>query len=149
MYKLVPELVPSSCWYSNVRTNVSRSQWDIIRKKVYSNANYNCEICGGRGLKWPVECHEIWDYNEETHIQTLTGFVAICPSCHMVKHIGLAGIKGKTKEATSHMIKVNQCSILEAQHAISKCWADWQRRSEIEWILDISYLDNFNISGGI
>ena len=57
--KLTIELVPKTSWYSNVRSNVSRSQWDKLRKKCYLNADYKCEVCGDTGIKqgfkWPVE----------------------------------------------------------------------------------------------
>lgn len=47
--KLTIELVPTTCWYSNVRSNVSKAEWDIIRKESYSNANNCCEICKSTG----------------------------------------------------------------------------------------------------
>ena len=69
--KLTIELVPSTAWYSNVRSNVTSSQWDVLRKECYKNAGYKCEVCGGKGPKHPVECHEIWEYNDESFTQTL------------------------------------------------------------------------------
>jgi len=62
---LTVELVPSSSWFSNVRSNVSKKTWDFLRKSTYKKANHRCEICGGRGDKWPVECHEVWDYDDQ------------------------------------------------------------------------------------
>ena len=87
---LTIELVPSTCWFSNVRDHVSKSIWDKLRKATYRQSNYRCEICGDRGSKHPVECHEIWHYDDDKYIQTLTGLTALCPDCHRVKHIGLA-----------------------------------------------------------
>ena len=58
--KLTIELVPKTAWYKNVRSEVSKDRWDELRKECYRNANYKCEVCGGTGPKWPVECHEIW-----------------------------------------------------------------------------------------
>jgi hypothetical protein len=37
--KLKIELVPTSSFYSNVRSNVSKKEWDIIRRRAYRNAN--------------------------------------------------------------------------------------------------------------
>jgi len=79
--KLTVELVPSTSWYSNVRSEVSKKDWNAIRKRVYREANYVCQICAGRGSKWPVECHEIWAYDDENHIQELAGMQALCPKC--------------------------------------------------------------------
>ena len=82
-YKLTIELVPKTSWYSNVRSNVSKNEWDIIRKKSYEHAGHVCEICGdigtNQGVKHNVECHEIWDYNDETNEQTLGGLISLCP----------------------------------------------------------------------
>jgi len=47
--KLSVELVPASCWCSNVRDHVRRAQWDQLRRETYRQAQYCCEICGGRG----------------------------------------------------------------------------------------------------
>src|SRR4051794_19953715 len=60
--RLTIELVPRTCWLSNVRNHVEKSQWDFIRKSVYLKASNKCEICGGKGPKWPVECHEIFEF---------------------------------------------------------------------------------------
>jgi 5-methylcytosine-specific restriction endonuclease McrA len=74
-----------------------------LRKRTYRQANYRCQVCGGRGSKHPVECHEIWHYDDENKIQKLMGLIALCPSCHQVKHIGLAQIQGKGEEANRHL----------------------------------------------
>ena len=54
--RLTIELVPSTCWFSNVRSNISKQDWDRLRKETYKKANYRCEICGGVGRNHPVEC---------------------------------------------------------------------------------------------
>ena len=41
------ELIPKCTWGINVRTKLSKDQWDVIRKYVYREAGYVCEICGG------------------------------------------------------------------------------------------------------
>lgn len=143
--KLTIELVPSTCWFSNVRSAVSKKQWNNIKKIVTSQAWDVCEICGGVGPKHPVECHEIWDYDDVTHIQKLIGMIALCPDCHMVKHFGLAQIQGKEKQALNHLMKVNSLSKKEAQTYINKAFATWQLRSSHDWTLDISFLKNYGI----
>lgn len=59
--RLTIELVPKTCWFSNVRDRVSRQDWDRIRSQVYEQADRRCEVCGGRGSRHPVECHEVWE----------------------------------------------------------------------------------------
>ncbi len=140
---LTIELVPRTAWYKNVRSNVAPEEWDRLRRIVYERAGHRCEVCGGRGSKWPVECHEVFAYDDERHTQTLVKLVALCPSCHQVKHIGLAGVRGKLREATAHLAKVNRWSTEDARHYIEGCLELWSRRSQHEWTLDISYLKRF------
>jgi hypothetical protein len=140
--KLTIELVPQTAWYSNVRSNVTKGQWDVLRKECYSNAGYQCEICKGRGPKHPVECHEIWDYNDETCEQTLKGLIALCPDCHKVKHMGYARISGNYDRALAHLAKVNGLTEEEADAYVHHCFEKWEERSQKEWKLDITILEN-------
>ena len=55
-------------------------------------------------------CHEIFEFDDQKLIQKLTKLVALCPDCHMVKHIGLAEVNGNLKKATKHFMKVNKTS---------------------------------------
>jgi len=50
------------------------------------NAKNCCEICNGKGDKWPVECHETWSYNNNHLAQTLKGLISLRPNCHGAKH---------------------------------------------------------------
>jgi hypothetical protein len=143
MYKkfLSIELVPKSCWYSNLRKELPTTQWDKIRRDCYRKAGYKCEICGGVGKKHPVECHEIWEFDDKTHIQTLTGVIALCPSCHEVKHFGLAMVKGKDKVAKKHLCKVNEWSSEDADLYIEGVFEQYHKRSQHNWELDISIVE--------
>lgn len=144
--KLTIELVPKSCWYSNVRSNVTKAEWDKIRKKSYEAAGHKCEICGdtgrNQGFNHNVECHEIWHYDDESKKQTLVGMVSLCPRCHEVKHIGLAQIKGRFDLAVEQLMKVNNISKKEALNYINESFAIWSKRSRYKWELDITYLQN-------
>ena len=42
---LYKDLIPSSNWFKNVRTCVTRSSWDKLRKQVYERVDYKCECC--------------------------------------------------------------------------------------------------------
>jgi 5-methylcytosine-specific restriction endonuclease McrA len=143
--KLTVELVPSTCWFSNVRDHVTKEQWDRLRRQTYQKANYVCEICGGRGPEWPVECHEIWKYDDDSHIQTLIGLIALCPSCHQVKHIGLAGLQGKGGVAKEHLAKVNEWTKQQTDKYLNAVWATWRERSQHHWKLDFTWLEQLGI----
>ena len=139
--RLTVELVPSTSWFKNVRSSVSQADWDKLRKYVYQRANYICEICCGRGPNHPVECHEIWAYDDELHIQELAGLQALCPRCHMAKHLGLSIQRGKGKQVLAHLSDVNGWSMPAAKEYIQKVWSEWEERSKHEWSLNLFYLD--------
>ena len=84
--KLNFELVPDSCWYSNLRSILSPAQWDIVRREAYREANGKCMICGEPATR--LEAHEKWSYDEENAVQKLETVIAVCKSCHEVIHIG-------------------------------------------------------------
>lgn len=143
--KLTIELVPSTCWLSNVRAVVSKKRWDVLRNQVYSKAYNLCQICGGIGPKHPVECHEIWHYDDKKLIQKLTGMIALCPDCHMVKHIGLARVQNKGELAVKHLMKVNNLSRTKAEQYVTDSFKVWSGRSTKRWKLDISHLNSYGV----
>lgn len=139
--KLTVELVPSTTWFVNLRSILTRSEWDKVRKGRYKKAKNRCEVCGGQGPKWPVECHEVWHYNDNTKQQTLTGLVALCPDCHKVKHLGLALIKGWYDESVKHFCKINNLSQSEAEIYIAKVFDTHNYRSKFEWVVNTEWLN--------
>jgi hypothetical protein len=138
--KLEPDLIPRTTFFTNLRSMLRSSEWDRIRKIVYVRSNYRCEICGNQGEKHPVECHEMWNY--ENGIQKLVGLTALCPSCHEVKHIGLARMKGRWIQAVQHMMKINQMNQAETIVVIQKAFDLWAERNKVKWELDISNIDS-------
>lgn len=143
--KLTIELVPSTSWYNNVRAVVTKSQWDKLRSAVYSQAYSLCEICGGSGSKHPVECHEVWLYDDKLCIQTLERMIALCPDCHQVKHFGLAEVQGKRDKALKHLMKVNKLTVIEAEDYVKQAFNIWYNRSKNNWTVDISNLADYGI----
>lgn len=141
MLKLEIELIPSSAWYNNIRNLVSRSQWDKIRKECYQHANHKCEICGGRGNKWPVECHERWEFLDGKI--NLLGFIALCPPCHEVKHIGLASKRGRFNDAKKHFMEVNGLSNNEVDKYIKDAFDLFKKRSTEKWEMNLSLIESY------
>ncbi|AGO60578.1 hypothetical protein [Ferroplasma acidarmanus] len=141
---LYVDLIPSSCWFSNVRSLVSYADWRIIRNKVISRAEYKCEICGSEEM--PLHCHERWDFNDKTQTQTLKRLMCICPACHDTTHFGRSQITGHGKTAIKHLEDVNKWNITETKSHISNAFALWKARSKMEWNLDISIITNAGIS---
>jgi len=142
---LTLDLVPSSCWYNNVRAILTKEQWNTVKSQVSDRAWNTCEICGGVGPKHPVECHEIWAYNEKTLVQKLTGLIALCPDCHTVKHFGLAQLNNKKEKAIKHLMKVNKITKKAAEKYVAESFMTWAERSGKQWKLDISHLKEYGI----
>lgn len=136
--KLTVELVPATSWGDNLRSHFKTSEWDRLRKACYEQAGHKCEICGGKGRRHPVECHEIWHYDDDQCVQTLKGLIALCPSCHEVKHIGRAMAVGFGDRALAHLVKVNGITQAEAVAHVGDAFALWKARTQKAWTLDIT-----------
>ncbi|NCO97290.1 MAG: HNH endonuclease [Candidatus Aenigmarchaeota archaeon CG_4_10_14_0_8_um_filter_37_24] len=136
--KLYVELVPKTCWYENLRKVLPKKEWDKIRKDAYSKAGHKCEICGVSGR---LNCHEIWEYDDENNIQSLKGFQALCDDCHMIKHIGFVNIqisKGvwletKLVDLAKHFIRVNNVGSDEFKKHVDNAFDVWEKRSRKKW----------------
>ena len=135
------ELVPQSCWFSNVRACLTKQQWSTLSKSVRSKAYDICEVCEAEA----TDCHEVWAYDDRKRTQKLTGMVALCPACHEVKHIGLARIRGKGEQALKHFMKVNGLSRKKAEATIQEAFQVWKKRSQKQWALDISILNDYGV----
>lgn len=142
--KLIVELIPTTCHYTNVRTTLSTIEWDKIRKISYQAANNQCEICGdvgkNQGYKHNVECHEIWQYDESTYTQKLIGLISLCPACHHTKHIGRAIAMGNQLECFKQLAKVNKWKTKDIKEHITEAFEIHKERSKHKWKLDISLL---------
>ncbi|MBD5631651.1 MAG: HNH endonuclease [Clostridia bacterium] len=140
--KLNFELVPDSCWYSNLRSILSPAQWDVVRKDAYARANGKCVICGRECKR--LEAHEQWEYDEAARVQKLKDVIAVCRDCHEVIHIGRTSLMGREKEASEHFMKVNGCNYAEYRKALGEANEAHRRRNLVpEWKLDLTYLSKF------
>lgn len=140
--KLNFELVPDSCWYSNLRSILSPAQWDVVRREAYARAGGRCMLCASPARR--LEAHEQWSYDESNHVQKLENVIAVCKSCHEVIHIGRTQLMGGEERAAEHFMKVNCCSYAEYRKALGEANETHRRRNRIpEWKLDLSYLKKF------
>jgi len=144
--KLTIELVPQTSWFSNLRSIVSTKDWNTLRTESYELANHRCEICNGIGVKHPVECHEVWEYDDENFIQKLVRLTSLCPSCHEVKHIGFANTQGRGEIAANHLAKINGWTLEITKAYIKDQFQIWRYRSSNIYELDLSWLDEKSIS---
>lgn len=143
-YKLTFELVPEECWYSNLRSILKPDDWDRVRRDAYKRAGGRCVICGANSR---LEAHEQWSYDDEKALQKLENVIALCRSCHEIKHIGRTQLIGRDLEAMEHFMKVNRCSQMDYHAALAEANEEYFRRNRVEgWVTDVSWLkDKFGI----
>lgn len=132
------ELVPQTSWCKNLRNSIPQEKWDVLRKETYAKYGHKCGICG---KKTRLNCHEIWYYDDNTHIQRLEGFIALCDLCHHVKHLGLAGFlagQGNVdfEEVIEHFMRVNHCSLEAFEQHRQEAGVQWRERSQHEWTVE-------------
>lgn len=146
---LFVDLVPQSCWFTNVRSCVAERDWERLHRLVVNRAGRKCEACGRRedrdAKRW-LEAHERWHYDDERQVQVLKRIVCLCTDCHTATHFGLAGIKGKGEEAFAHLRTVTGMSEDEADDHISAAFDVWKQRSLRQWTLDLTMLTSVGIA---
>lgn len=142
---IVSEMVPAPCWYINLRSLLPAEPWQRLRRECAERAGNRCEICGGRGQKWPVECDEQWLYIENPAtpgigIQKLFGLTALCPTCHSIKHLGKARVEGRYPSAIAQLSRVNGWTLEQSEAHAEQAFYVWERRSAMQWTLDLTCL---------
>ncbi len=142
MYKLNFELVPDGCWGFNLRSILTKKQWDFLRMEAKERAEGKCAICGRKTNR--LEAHERWSYNAEKGVQKLEDIIAVCKDCHSVMHIGRTQLKGDEERAEKHFMKVNGCNYAEYRKALGKANEEHKRLNLVSaWTLDLSYFKQF------
>ena len=128
--RLTVQLVPRPLWYtSNVRSILPKEDWDTLRRIQYRRSNWVCDFSGGRGSKWPLECHEVWEYDDQALVQHLLRLTGLCPACHESKHIGRAGVVGRGEEARAHLREVNGWTKDQTDAYVDAAFDKWAKRS--------------------
>ncbi len=144
--KLKIDLIPKTAWYHNLRKLVGRYVWEKkITPKTKEHYGNKCGICGDQGHR--LECHELWEYDDERHIQKLLGFIALCSYCHKVTHMGNTKILAKQgyvdlEEVFKHFCAVNKCSMAEYKKHEKEAFGLWRERSQYEWQPDFGNYTN-------
>ena len=146
---LFVDLVPSSCWFTNVRSCVSQRDWERLRRMITTRADQRCEVCG-RGQdresgRW-LEAHERWAYDEAAAVQALRRLICLCTDCHTATHFGLARINGKDAAALRHLCAVTGMPSSRARQHVDTAFALWARRSRVNWSLDLRMLTDVGVA---
>ena len=87
---LFVDLVPQSCWFTNVRTCVAAADWDRVRQMVFRRAGdrCGCEACGRdrdpeTGVR--MEARERWYFDDARGVQVLRRLICLCSGCRREK----------------------------------------------------------------
>ena len=138
--RLSVELIPQTRWGDNLRSILTHEQWNVLRRAVYSRASYCCEACDASNIE--VHCHEVWDWDDEKHIQRLIGLRCLCWKCHEATHLSETGIRG-TLDTLKHFAHVNGITMFEANGIVGAAYVQVMNRSGHEWKLDTSWLNSY------
>jgi hypothetical protein len=146
---LFVDLVPETCWFTNVRSCVSPADWERLRRMIVGRAEERCEICG-RGAepdtrRW-LEAHERWTYDELRGVQRLGRLICLCTDCHEVTHFGLAHVRGRDDVALKHLIQVTGLTEPQAEAHVAGAFREWEARSRLQWSLDLSILTDAGVT---
>jgi hypothetical protein len=143
--RLTVELVPPPCHGRNCRSELRPSDWDWVRKICLHKAGHRCEVCGGVGDRDRLECHEVWEYDDERLIQTLTGLQALCPACHEAKHYVRATTIGRQEQADAHLAEVNGWTPAQIHAYVAGEVETMVRRSGVEWRINLDKLCDYSM----
>lgn len=146
---LFVDLVPRSCWFTNVRSCVSGQDWERLRRMLRARAGQRCEICGhneDQTNSRRMDAHERWTFDEATETQKLVRLVWLCEDCHRATHFGLAEIRGQGLLAFQHLMAATGMDGDEADRHIDDAFAVWADRSRRTWHLDLTMLTDAGIT---
>ena len=146
---LYVDLVPSTCWYNNVRAIIDDVDWERIKIMCKKRAGFKCEACGAPAdyhAKNYLECHERYEYNLDDCTQKLIRFMCLCTRCHQATHFGLAEVYGNREKAKNHLMSVNNWTSKRTESHIAKRFAQWEYKSEIDWKADMKLLQAMGVN---
>jgi Domain of unknown function (DUF5710) len=145
---LFVDLVPSTCWFTNVRSCVAAKDWERLRRTIVTRAAQRCEVCAASAdrdaQRW-LEVHERWTYDSATMVQRLGRLICLCTQCHTSTHFGLAQLRGLEDQALRHLMTVTGMNRDQAYSHVQSAFAMWHRRSRGRWTLDLSILTDAGV----
>jgi len=143
------DLVPQTSWGKSLYDLLPKTLWSKIREKEINKAGEKCSICAASASK--LFCHEIWDYDDNNHVQRLIGFRIVCAMCNSVMHFGriqkLVG-QGKVNTETvekviDHFMHVNKCSKDDFIQHKKFSFSKWRERSKHAWNISVGEYQHF------
>lgn len=146
---LFVDMIPSSCWFTNVRSCVTQQDWERLSRMITRRAGQECEACGrgeDRALQRRLEAHERWAYDDRTGVQALRRLICLCSDCHLSTHLGRANITGRADQALAHLRAVTGMTDDEVSRHVQQAGEQWTRRSARVWTLDLTMLTDAGVT---
>ena len=140
------ELIPSTCWLTNLRSALRMEDFQRVRMGVRQRAGKSCEICSGAERPEEeiyLEVHPRFEYVEVK--QVLRRLMCVCTSCLRVLDFGTSQWESYRDEALAHLRKVNSWTSKQAIEHIHTSFEQWAIRSRLEWEVDVSILSEAGV----
>ena len=159
-FRLEIGLVPRPLHHKNLRNMIPRQVWEAIRSERLEAAGGRCEICGSEGksalaVKVPVpeflrgktlretpsgssplDCDEVWAYDDARCVATLRKVRMLCKLCHSVKHIA-RGAEADRRALVAHFMAVNQVGREVFEEHEQQAYLELEMRSAKAWRVDL------------
>ena len=132
-FKLRPHLVPKPLWGKSAANLLKRADWERIRREALQAARHACQVCSDAESASGLNCHELWDYDDEHGTATLVGLRIQCRNCDSAVHMGRAVRRGFSDTAIAQLVKVNGISPREAKTLYRSAMDEWKRRNKKHW----------------
>ncbi|MBJ6984044.1 DUF5710 domain-containing protein [Luteimonas sp. MC1750] len=139
---LALELIPSTCWLTNLRSCLSPEDFKRVRMGIRQRSGKTCEVC--KGHEHPddeiyLDVHPRFEYIEG--VQVLRRLVCVCTRCLRAIEFGTAQLHGYRQDAFAHLQQVNGWSAEQAMAHVHAAFEQWAGRSRMEWDVDLSIIE--------
>ena len=131
--KLTPHLVPKPLWGKSAANLLKRADWERIRHEALQAARRACQVCSASESAGALNCHELWDYDDEHSTATLVGLRIQCRNCDSAVHMGRAVKRGLGNAAIAQLVKVNVIGPREAKMLYRSAMDQWRQRNKKQW----------------
>jgi len=92
-----------------------------------------CQVYSDAASASPLNCHELWDYNDDQSTATLVGLRIQCRNCDSAVHMGRAVRLGFGNTALAQLVKVNLIGAREARMLYRSALDEWRLRNKKHW----------------
>lgn len=154
--RLTVEYVPGNAMYASPKQVIDDAQWRRVREQVLNLTGGVCQGCQTTGIR--LSCFPKWHFADEQHIQTLTGFEALCEKCIAVKGFHRVEIppsfsrtyeeeeayaQAEFQSRFDHLQAVNGWSTEQTEAYLAQAEQLQLDRSRYRWKADLSVLRDY------